>query len=316
MMRAGNVEACPVPSTTHLLLVSYGGFLRGPRRAAILPPLRHGGDPRATRRAAVRGRRAPRRVRPARARGGRPRVLRRGRGRAALARAARAAAAAGVRRVLGRRASAAAWRAAAVVAAPLLCVPRVMEDARARADRPHADPGAAGHVARTTRRRRAASHTHTLVVAPPRTRTRRRAASQGESASRRRSDPRAERRTARGRTTGRALPIRSPCRTSRRAGERRAAHRRSDPRAERRAARTNDGPQVGSQQPSGRAPHDVPSLLSLWTEWGAVGPATYGIYDVTDFAELHPGAQVSGETDLTRDRPHTRGPRRARARAV
>jgi len=33
-------------------------------------------------------------------------------------------------------------------------------------------------------------------------------------------------------------------------------------------------------------------MLSLFTEWNRVGPARYGVYDVTDFIDAHPGAEL------------------------
>ena len=33
--------------------------------------------------------------------------------------------------------------------------------------------------------------------------------------------------------------------------------------------------------------------MSLWDEWGvAAGAGTYGVYDVTEFADEHPGADL------------------------
>lgn len=45
--------------------------------------------------------------------------------------------------------------------------------------------------------------------------------------------------------------------------------------------------QIGAQRPSGRGPHEVPSL---WCS--TVRPATYGVYDVTAFSAEHPGIEL------------------------
>ena len=54
--------------------------------------------------------------------------------------------------------------------------------------------------------------------------------------------------------------------------------------------------QIATQRPSGRGPHDIPPMLEGLWEWAAdVAPETYGVYDVTDFVDEHPGAQVLAE---------------------
>lgn len=52
--------------------------------------------------------------------------------------------------------------------------------------------------------------------------------------------------------------------------------------------------QVGAQAESGRGPGETVSLCSLWDElfFGTPLPPTYGVYDVTRFADEHPGADL------------------------
>ena len=45
--------------------------------------------------------------------------------------------------------------------------------------------------------------------------------------------------------------------------------------------------QVGAQRPSGRGPHEVPSLWCTTAR-----PATYGVYDVSAFSAEHPGIEL------------------------
>ena len=50
--------------------------------------------------------------------------------------------------------------------------------------------------------------------------------------------------------------------------------------------------QIGEQSMSGRQRYECKSILSLFTEWNRADPARYGVYDVTDFIEVHPGAEL------------------------
>jgi len=50
--------------------------------------------------------------------------------------------------------------------------------------------------------------------------------------------------------------------------------------------------QIGTQELSGRVPHELKSIWSLWTDWDSPEPTTYGIYDVTDFTDDHPGIDL------------------------
>ena len=50
--------------------------------------------------------------------------------------------------------------------------------------------------------------------------------------------------------------------------------------------------QVGKQQLSGRGPNEPVSLLTLWEEWRMPEPLTFGVYDVTDFADDHPASDL------------------------
>lgn len=61
--------------------------------------------------------------------------------------------------------------------------------------------------------------------------------------------------------------------------------------------------QVAQQKLSGRGPHETLSVLSLWKElWGARPSSTFGVYDVTSLADIHPGADlVIAEAAIARD---------------
>ena len=48
--------------------------------------------------------------------------------------------------------------------------------------------------------------------------------------------------------------------------------------------------QIAEQQMSGRKPHELQSLWSLWAR--REPPATYGVYDVSDFSDHHPGIEL------------------------
>jgi len=51
--------------------------------------------------------------------------------------------------------------------------------------------------------------------------------------------------------------------------------------------------QIGAQNMSGRGANETVSLLSLWDEiWSTAKPQTYGVFDVTDFVDHHPGSYV------------------------
>jgi len=50
--------------------------------------------------------------------------------------------------------------------------------------------------------------------------------------------------------------------------------------------------QVGQQQMSGRGRHETVPLYCLWSELWAPSPPTYGVYDVTDFSDIHPGSDL------------------------
>ena len=56
--------------------------------------------------------------------------------------------------------------------------------------------------------------------------------------------------------------------------------------------------QVGTQTFSGRAPYETPSLSSLWAETHGLTSTTYGIYDVTAFADHHPGIDLEDAAKL------------------
>jgi hypothetical protein len=57
--------------------------------------------------------------------------------------------------------------------------------------------------------------------------------------------------------------------------------------------------QIGQQQFSGRQPHEVLPLSSLWSElWRSERPSRHGIYDVTDFSPRHPGIELKDAAEL------------------
>ena len=57
--------------------------------------------------------------------------------------------------------------------------------------------------------------------------------------------------------------------------------------------------QIGEQHLSGRGRHEVQSLFSLSAGWGGSGgPANYGVYDVTEFSEHHPGIDLREAVEL------------------
>lgn len=50
--------------------------------------------------------------------------------------------------------------------------------------------------------------------------------------------------------------------------------------------------QIGKQRPSGRAPHELISMLDVSELWWPPRPDTYSVYDVTTFVHHHPGADL------------------------
>jgi len=50
--------------------------------------------------------------------------------------------------------------------------------------------------------------------------------------------------------------------------------------------------QVGEQQLSGRDRHETVPLYCLWSEIWAPAPRWYGVYDLTDFSDSHPGSDL------------------------
>ena len=58
--------------------------------------------------------------------------------------------------------------------------------------------------------------------------------------------------------------------------------------------------QVGKQKKSGRAPHELTSFWSLFDELlvGTPLPATFGVYDVTEFERHHPGIELHDAAEL------------------
>ena len=50
--------------------------------------------------------------------------------------------------------------------------------------------------------------------------------------------------------------------------------------------------QIGKQRPSGRAPHELISMLDVSVLWWPPRPDTYSVYDVTTFVHRHPGADL------------------------